>query len=91
MPESAPHVTLLVNENFKAKDMGPMMKTALGVKWEQTENPLIFQSQDSTMIKILCSVSALADQSVQTAKQKEARKSESDLLKEIIFHVPNQV
>jgi len=28
----------LVNENFKAKDLGPMMKTALGVKWEQTEN-----------------------------------------------------
>ena len=37
VPESAPHVTLLVNENFKAKDLGPMMKTALGVKWEQTE------------------------------------------------------
>ena len=60
MPESAPHVTLLVNENFKAKDLGPVMKTALGVKWEQTENPLIFQSQDTTMIKILCCVSALA-------------------------------
>ena len=59
------------------------MKTALGVKWEQTENPLIFQSQDATMIKILCSVSALAkpqaimalaNQSVQTAKQKETVK-----------------
>ena len=43
VPESATHVTLLVNENFKAKDLGPMMKTALGVKWEQTDNPLIFQ------------------------------------------------
>ena len=51
-----------------------MMKTALGVKWEQTENPLIFQSQNATMIKIMCSVSALANQSVQTAKQKETVK-----------------
>ena len=32
VPEYAPHVTLLVNENFRAKDLGPMMKTALGVK-----------------------------------------------------------
>ena len=77
-----------------------MMKTAFGVKWERTENPLIFQSQDATMIKILCRVSALAkpqaimvlaNQMVQTAKQREAKTSESDLLKEMISHIPYQV
>lgn len=29
VPESVPHITLLVNENFESKDLGPMMKTAL--------------------------------------------------------------
>ena len=66
-----------MNENeleFQSKGFGAHDENSFGVKWEQTENSLIFQSQDATMIKILCSVSALANQSVQTAKQKETVK-----------------
>ena len=97
VPESAPHVTLLVKENYRAKDLGPMMKTALGPKWEQTENLLIFQSQDATMIKMLCSIPAITKTTGSDGTGKpnssssKAKTSESDLLEEIISNISGQV
>lgn len=60
VPESMLHITLLVNERFEAKDLGPIMKTSAQIKWIETENPLIFQNKDSTMLKILCETTMLA-------------------------------
>ncbi|XP_034146454.1 uncharacterized protein LOC117593909 [Esox lucius] len=51
---SVPHITLLVNDGFKAKDLGPMMKHATQVAWVKTDNPLIFCSPENYLIKILC-------------------------------------
>ncbi|XP_034146322.1 uncharacterized protein LOC117593883 [Esox lucius] len=54
VPGSVPHVTLLINDGFKAKDLGPMMKRATQVAWVKTDNPLIFRSPENDLIKILC-------------------------------------
>lgn len=52
-----PHLTLMVNENFESKDLGPMMNTASKSEWRTTENPSIFTSFYDSLIKILCGVS----------------------------------
>lgn len=42
VPESAPHITLLVNEQFESKDLGPVMQVATQTEWQETENFMKF-------------------------------------------------
>lgn len=49
-----------VYENFESKDLGPMIKSSLKIKWNETGNPLIFYSSDKSMIKTLCNTSLTA-------------------------------
>jgi hypothetical protein len=39
--ESVPRITLLVNQGFTAKELGPVMKKAKKSIWDNTDNPLI--------------------------------------------------
>lgn len=96
VPESVPHITLLINENFKDKDLGPMMKTASTLKWDKTDSPLIFQSPGANMIKILCGTSMFAKpqeailmptQAAQTTI--ETKQVNVELMEDMLGHVPD--
>ena len=52
---AAPHITLLINKGFEAKQLGKMMLDEKQLKWESTDNPLILQSCCGKYLKILCS------------------------------------
>ncbi|XP_054648258.1 uncharacterized protein LOC129190003 isoform X1 [Dunckerocampus dactyliophorus] len=97
VPNSAPHITLLVNENFASKDLGPMMKNASKITWNATENPLIFVSPDETKIKILCGTHMVSKPkeviitSFDVPQMPQIREGESDLKQEMLEHVPENL
>lgn len=97
-PESVPHITLLVNENFESKELGPMMRRASQVEWEKTDNPLIYMSQDGAMIKITCELSMTAHPQVVTITKRKAgqnvvqeKESENMLMEDTRQHVPDKL
>ena len=51
---TVPHITLLINKGFEAKELGIMMLDEKQQKWEGTDNPLILQSCCGKYLKILC-------------------------------------
>uniref|UniRef100_A0A4W5Q3E0 ribonuclease H n=1 Tax=Hucho hucho TaxID=62062 RepID=A0A4W5Q3E0_9TELE len=59
--DSVPHITLLVNEGFTSKDLGPMMRRARRKRWERTDNPLIFHSTDKNVIKIITTTEMIGE------------------------------
>ncbi len=85
-------------ENFKARVLGLMMKIATKVEWEKTDNPMIFQTWDSTMIKILCGVTMIAKpqevtitvkQTLQCGNQAEHEKG--GLVEKMLKHVLDEL
>lgn len=59
--DSIPHITLLVNQGFTSKDLGPMMRKAKKTIWDKTDNPLIFHSEDKAFIKIVTTTMMIGD------------------------------
>lgn len=59
--DSIPHITLLVNQGFTSKDLGPMMRKAKKTIWDKTDNPLIFHSEDKAFIKIVTTTMMTGD------------------------------
>uniref|UniRef100_A0A3B3BQX6 ribonuclease H n=1 Tax=Oryzias melastigma TaxID=30732 RepID=A0A3B3BQX6_ORYME len=96
VPESTPHITLLVNEGFEPKDLGPMIKTAKQQTWLKTDNPLMFTTKDESMLKILCGTSLIAKPRVITVPTKKTVKQmiqvqENHLKDEMLKQVPDHV
>lgn len=50
VPESGPHITLLVNKGFQSKDLGPMMLAATHV-WEKNREPRYLNSAERGHVK----------------------------------------
>lgn len=94
VPESAPHITLLVNEGYESKNLGPMMKNAINTEWRETDNPLIFTSSSGDMTKILCGTSMLAKpQEVKVAvkytkQMSQTEENENELKSEMLKQIP---
>lgn len=86
------HITLLVNENCESKDLGPMMKVATRVKWEKTDNPHIYMSDDKTMIKIehtinMTDVPQVATTLILNALETSNKDSDDTLLEDMLRQV----
>ncbi|XP_041833465.1 uncharacterized protein LOC121634675 isoform X2 [Melanotaenia boesemani] len=53
VPNSVPHITILINEGYTSKKLGPMMKEAGKLRiWTHKENH-IMESQDGRFLKIM--------------------------------------
>lgn len=97
VPDSEPHITLLINNKAKARDLGPMMKDTERAEWEATDNPLIFQTRGSTMIKILCRTSMLATPQEVNIMAKiliqrdEETKETENMLEDMLKRVPESL
>ncbi|XP_013882160.1 uncharacterized protein LOC106530969, partial [Austrofundulus limnaeus] len=98
VPHSAPHITLMVNEGFESKDLGPMMLTASQIEWKATDNPLVFTTDDASMIKIICGSFMTAKPQIITAPRKTEKQSFSatekycdELKQEILKEIPEEL
>lgn len=59
VPEACPHITVLINEGYESKHMGPMTKRASEAECRPTVKPLMWVSLDGSMTKILFGTTAL--------------------------------
>ena len=50
----APHIALLINKGFEAKQLGEIMLNETQLMWEGTDNPLILKSNCGLYLKMLC-------------------------------------
>ena len=97
---AAPHITLLINKGFEAKQLGKMMLDEKQLKWESTDNPLILQSCCGKYLKILCSTyvtGVLEEVEVVQKQQKQLTTEKSHINKlieletEMLARIPEQV
>lgn len=51
LPGMLPHITLMINQGCEAREMGEMLK------WMETDNPLVFQTDCGQYMKIRCAIS----------------------------------
>lgn len=71
------------------------MKTASKIDWKETCNPLIFQSEDETMIKILYGTSMFATSkqvkiaACETPQMAVIKETENVLKQDMLKHVPD--
>nr|XP_054587273.1 uncharacterized protein LOC129152946 [Nothobranchius furzeri] len=98
VPESAPHITLMVNKGFESKDLGPMMLTATKTEWQKTDNPLIYTTKNAEMIKILCGTTMMSKPQVVTVANKkhmqgvaESETVQNELKADMLKQIPDQL
>ena len=88
---SLPHVTLLVNPGYRARDLGPMVK-AVNSQWEPTSRPLVWTSEGKKYTKFQVIKEGLSTpQAIRLPERGPERMTATERWTEMMAEVPQQL